>query len=154
MILPHPLAIYTDGACSGNPGPGGWAYRIHSCNPSGETEVLCEDAGSELQTTNNRMELTAVIESLKSLHHPATVTLYTDSQYIQKGITQWIHTWKRNQWQTSAKDPVKNKDLWMNLENLALPHTIQWIWIKGHSGHSENDYVDQRARHELQKLKG
>jgi len=134
------LDIYTDGACSGNPGPGGWGVLLQ--NGESETE-LC---GGEPSTTNNRMELLAVIEALQSLTQPVTARVYTDSQYVQKGISQWIHDWKRRGWKTAGKEPVKNEDLWRRLDALAAGHTIEWHWVKGHNGHPENERVDALAR--------
>ena len=134
------IEIYTDGACSGNPGPGGWGALLRSGIV--ETE-LC---GGELATTNNRMELLAVIEALQSLTEPVEAYVYTDSQYVQKGISEWIHNWKRRGWKTSAKEPVKNEDLWRRLDVLAAGHTLEWRWVKGHAGHPDNERVDALAR--------
>jgi iron complex transport system ATP-binding protein len=134
------IDIYTDGACNGNPGPGGWGVLVRA--EEAETE-LC---GGEPETTNNRMELLAVIEALQSFTHPVTARVYTDSQYVQKGISQWIHDWKRRGWKTAGKEPVKNEDLWRRLDALAAGHTIEWHWVKGHNGHPENERVDALAR--------
>ena len=139
------IEIYTDGACSGNPGPGGWGALLRSGNA--ETE-LC---GGEPATTNNRMELLAVIEALQSLTQPVEAHVYTDSQYVQKGISEWIHNWKRRGWKTSTKEPVKNEDLWRRLDVLAAGHTLEWRWVKGHSGHPDNERVDALARAGLEQ---
>ena len=124
------VVIYTDGACKGNPGPGGWGVYLRL----GEVEK--DLYGGELQTTNNRMELTAVIESLSALKRPCTVAIYMDSEYVRQGITQWIHGWKARGWKTASKQPVKNIDLWMKLDDLVqnTDHTIHWHWVKGHAG--------------------
>jgi iron complex transport system ATP-binding protein len=139
------MEIYTDGACSGNPGPGGWGALLRSGIV--ETE-LC---GGEPATTNNRMELLAVIEALQSLTQPVEAHVYTDSQYVQKGISEWIHNWKRRGWKTSTKEPVKNEDLWRRLDVLAAGHTLEWRWVKGHSGHPDNERVDALARAGLEQ---
>jgi len=130
------VEIFTDGACRGNPGPGGWGVVFRY----GETEK--EIFGGEAATTNNRMELTAVIRALEALKQPSRVKLYTDSQYVQKGIQEWIHSWKRNGWKTSDKKPVKNKELWVELDELRRSHDIEWHWVKGHAGHPENERAD------------
>ena len=127
------VQVYTDGACRGNPGPGGWGVLLKL----GEHEK--ELWGGEADTTNNRMELQAAIEGLRALTKPSSVTLTTDSQYVRKGITQWISNWKARGWQTSNKAPVKNQDLWRQLDELAQLHTVDWCWVKGHSGHVENE---------------
>ena len=139
------IEIYTDGACSGNPGPGGWGALLRSGNV--ETE-LC---GGEPATTNNRMELLAVIEALQSLTQPVEAHVYTDSQYVQKGISEWIHSWKRRGWKTSTKEPVKNEDLWRRLDDLAASHRLEWRWVRGHSGHPDNERVDALARAGLEQ---
>ena len=139
------MEIYTDGACSGNPGPGGWGALLRNGNV--ETE-LC---GGEPATTNNRMELLAVIEALQSLTQPVEAHVYTDSQYVQKGISEWIHSWKRRGWKTATKEPVKNEDLWRRLDVLAAGHTLEWRWVKGHSGHPDNERVDALARAGLEQ---
>ena len=139
------LDIYTDGGCSGNPGPGGWAYVLVKDNA-----VTAEAWGSEPDTTNNRMELLAVISAVKSLKNKTDpsrqdncqVTVHTDSQYVQKGITEWIRKWKNNSWQTSDKKPVKNKDLWLELDALAGEQNITWKWIRGHAGNTYNERCD------------
>jgi ribonuclease HI len=133
------VEIYSDGACRGNPGPGGWGALIR--RGSHEKEI----SGGEAATTNNRMELTAVIRALEALTRPSKVRVYTDSQYVQKGIKEWIHGWKRNGWKTAAKDPVKNKDLWIELDELRKKHEIEWHWVKGHAGHPENERADALA---------
>ena len=133
------VVIYSDGACKGNPGPGGWGAVMEY----GDARKLLH--GGELVTTNNRMELMAAIEALALLRRPCKVALYTDSQYMRKGITEWLHNWKRNGWRTAARKPVKNADLWQRLDEVAQPHEIAWHWIKGHSGHPGNELADQLA---------
>ena len=139
MIQPE-VQIFTDGACSGNPGPGGWAALLRY----GANEKTL--SGGEPGTTNNRMEMMAVIEARESLKRTCTVASYTDSRYVMDGMTQWIHKWKASGWKTAAKKPVKNADLWQRLDDAANPHTIEWHWVKGHSGHPENERVDALAR--------
>ena len=134
-----PVEMFTDGACRGNPGPGGWAVLLRS----GKTER--EISGGEPLTTNNRMELTAAIRGLEALKRPCQVQLHTDSVYVRDGITRWIQKWQQNGWRTSDKKPVKNADLWQGLIEAARPHRIDWRWVKGHSGHAENDRVDALA---------
>ncbi len=141
------IDIYTDGACSGNPGPGGWGVLLR--NGGTETE-LC---GGEPATTNNRMELLAVIEALQSLTQPVQARVYTDSQYVQKGISEWIHSWKRRGWKTAGKEPVKNEDLWRRLDALAATHTLEWRWVRGHNGHPENERADALARTGLEQAR-
>jgi ribonuclease HI len=137
------VEIYTDGACSGNPGPGGWgAVLTYRCR---EKEIC----GGEPATTNNRMELMAAIQALETLTRPATVHLYTDSVYVRSGITSWLASWKRNGWLTSAKQPVKNADLWQRLEAAAAPHQVQWRWVKGHNGDPGNERADALANRGL-----
>ena len=134
------VTIYTDGACSGNPGPGGWgAILVHGQNRK-------ELYGGEFETTNNRMELRAAIEALNALKRPCNVDLYTDSVYVRDGITKWIEGWQRNGWRTSAKKPVKNAELWPDLQAALKPHDIDWHWVKGHAGHPENERADELAR--------
>ncbi|MXN66101.1 ribonuclease HI [Stappia sp. GBMRC 2046] len=134
------VTIFTDGACSGNPGPGGWGVLLRY----GEHEKeLC---GGEAETTNNRMELTAAIQALDALKRPCTVELYTDSNYVRNGITQWLHNWKRNNWRTADKKPVKNADLWTALDEARNRHDVNWHWVKGHAGHPENERADELAR--------
>ena len=139
------VEIFTDGACSGNPGPGGWGALLRY----GGTEK--ELSGGEAATTNNRMELMAAIMALEALKRPATVTLTTDSVYVRDGVTKWIHGWKRNGWKTAAKKPVKNEDLWRRLDAAAQPHEVDWRWIKGHAGHAENERCDALARAAIPK---
>ncbi len=141
------VTIYTDGACSGNPGPGGWAAALIS---GAKRDTVC---GGEKNTTNNRMELKAAIEALKKLKLPCRVTLYTDSTYLKNGIQSWIHNWKKNGWKTAAKKPVINKDLWQELDEIAKVHEIQWEWVKGHAGDEFNELVDTLAVAELEKFK-
>ena len=140
------VEIFTDGACRGNPGPGGWGALLRA----GDTEK--ELWGGEKETTNNRMELTAAIKGLEALKRPSKVSLTTDSQYVRKGITEWIQNWKRKDWQTAAKKPVKNKDLWQQLDELSTRHDISWHWVKGHSGHVENERVDALANRGIDEL--
>jgi ribonuclease HI len=139
MSLPH-VTIYTDGACSGNPGPGGWGAVL----AFGEHEK--ELKGGEAQTTNNRMELMGAIAALEALKRPCRVDLYTDSQYLRGGITGWIHGWKRNGWRTADKKPVKNVDLWQRLDEALKRHQVQWHWVRGHAGNAENERADRLAR--------
>jgi len=134
------VQAFTDGACSGNPGPGGWGALL----VYGGTER--ELSGGEPMTTNNRMELMGAIAALEALKRPCAVSLYTDSQYVRDGITKWIEGWKRKGWLTADKKPVKNIDLWQRLDAARLPHTVAWHWVRGHSGHPENERVDQLAR--------
>jgi len=137
------VEIFTDGACRGNPGPGGWAALLKiELNGEGVEKLV---QGAERDTTNNRMELTAAIEGLKSLNQPCDVSLTTDSQYVRQGITKWVSAWKNNGWKTSQKKPVKNQDLWVELDRVIDSHQIEWHWVKGHSGHEENERVDQAA---------
>jgi ribonuclease HI len=131
--------IYSDGACSGNPGPGGWGALLVQ---DGVEKEIC---GGAPQTTNNRMEMTAAIQALKALKRRCNVHLHTDSLYLREGVTTWIHGWKRNGWRTSARKPVKNQDLWMELDALMQRQNVSWHWVKGHSGHKENDRADQLA---------
>ena len=131
--------VFTDGACRGNPGPGGWGVILRY------RDVERELWGGECPTTNNRMELTAVIRALEALKRSCAVEVTTDSEYVRKGITEWIHGWKRNGWKTAAKKPVKNADLWKRLDLLVGTHQIRWSWVKGHSGHPENERADGLA---------
>ena len=133
------VEIYSDGACRGNPGPGGWGALLRY---NGTEKELW---GGEADTTNNRMELMAVIRSLEALKRRSRVKLYTDSLYVMKGITTWIHDWKRRGWRTADKKPVKNEDLWKRLDELAAKHDVEWHWVKGHAGHPENERADQLA---------
>jgi ribonuclease HI len=140
------VTIYSDGACEGNPGPGGYAAIVDV--DGDRREIL----GGERRTTNNRMELKAVIAALALLAEPASVRVVTDSQYVAKGMTSWIHGWKRKGWRNSSGEPVKNRDLWEELERLARPHRVSWQWIRGHSGHPENERADALARKAIQEL--
>ena len=140
------LVAYTDGACSGNPGPGGWGVLLQARDGD---RVLRERelSGGEAQTTNNRMELMAAITALETLDRPSTITIVTDSAYVKGGITEWIDGWKRRGWKTAAKKPVKNEDLWRRLdEAVARHHQVTWKWVKGHAGHPENERADELAR--------
>lgn len=137
------VEIFTDGACSGNPGPGGWGALLRY----GDTEK--ELSGGEPQTTNNRMELMAAICALEALKRPTTATLTTDSVYVRDGITKWLKNWKKNGWKTAAKKPVKNEDLWRRLDEAQAPHDVDWRWIKGHAGHAENERCDELARNAI-----
>jgi len=133
------VRAFTDGACSGNPGPGGWGAVLQFGDHERELHGGAQD------TTNNRMELTAAIEALKALSEPCQVSLTTDSTYVKDGITQWLANWKRNGWKTAAKKPVKNQDLWQALDHESARHEIDWCWVKGHSGHLENERADRLA---------
>jgi ribonuclease HI len=133
------VEIYADGACRGNPGPGGWGVLLRA---KGRERELC---GAEPATTNNRMELQAVISALQALRRRSAVRVYTDSQYVQKGISEWIHDWKRRGWRTAQKTPVKNADLWRQLDALAQGHEVEWHWVRGHAGHAENERADRLA---------
>lgn len=133
------IEIFTDGACRGNPGPGGWGTILRFGQHQKELK------GAEVDTTNNRMELQAAIEGLAALTEPCRVTLTTDSQYLRQGVTQWLAGWKRNGWKTASKQPVKNQDLWQQIDQLAQQHQVEWAWVKGHSGHPENERCDQLA---------
>ena len=141
------VELFTDGACRGNPGPGGWGVLLRY----GKVEKHLY--GGERETTNNRMELQAAIEGLKALKHPCLVILTTDSEYLRQGITSWIANWKKRGWKTANKKPVKNMDLWQQLEPLTESHRISWHWIKGHSGHRENEIADQLANRGIDELK-
>jgi ribonuclease HI len=139
------LYAYTDGACSGNPGPGGWGVLMRATEGG---EIVKERAlsGGEAQTTNNRMELLAAIHALEALSKPSSITIVTDSAYVKNGITGWMHGWKRNGWKTAAKKPVKNVDLWQRLDEAQARHQVTWQWVKGHAGHPENERADELAR--------
>jgi ribonuclease HI len=137
---PSRVEIFTDGACSGNPGPGGWAAILR------HRRVERELSGAEPLTTNNRMELMAAIAGLEALKRPCRVRLYSDSQYLRDGITRWIHAWKARGWRTADRKPVKNIDLWQRLEAAAMPHEVAWEWVRGHAGHPENERADALAR--------
>lgn len=140
--------IYTDGACSGNPGPGGWGAILRW---NGKEKELF---GFDPATTNNRMEMMAVIEALRSLKRTVPVRIHTDSQYVMKGMTEWIQGWKRRGWKTAGKEPVKNEDLWRELDGLAAQHPIEWFWVKGHAGHPENERADELARRGIELKRG
>ncbi|MBX2835769.1 MAG: ribonuclease HI [Gammaproteobacteria bacterium] len=140
------IEIYTDGACRGNPGKGGWGALLRSGRH--EKELY----GGECDTTNNRMEMTAVIQALKAVKKPSEITLTTDSQYVRKGITEWLQNWKKNGWKTAAKKPVKNVDLWKEIDTLSQTHAISWCWVKGHSGHPENERCDELANLGIDEL--
>ncbi|MBK8063348.1 MAG: ribonuclease HI [Betaproteobacteria bacterium] len=142
------VEIYADGACKGNPGPGGWGVLLRA---GAVEKELC---GGEPQTTNNRMELTAVIRALQALKRHSEVTVYTDSQYVQKGISEWIYAWKRRGWTTADKKPVKNDDLWRELDELARNHRVHWQWVKGHAGHEGNERADALANRGIEQLRG
>ncbi len=141
------VEIFTDGACSGNPGPGGWGVILRAEN--GEEK---EFSGGEINTTNNRMELSAAIKGLEALKKPVLVKLYTDSQYLQNGMKLWLNKWKSNGWKTSGRDDVKNIDLWQRLDALASQYEIEWHWIKGHAGHPENERADVLARNAIVQI--
>ena len=140
------IEIYTDGACKGNPGPGGWGVLLRFQDKEKTLH------GGEAQTTNNRMELMAAIKGLEALNRPCVVDLYTDSQYLRQGMMDWLASWKKNGWRNSKKEPVKNADLWKILDELASRHQIKWHWVKGHSGHIENDRVDALANLGIEEL--
>ncbi len=142
------IEIYTDGACKGNPGKGGWGALLRV--DGHEKELF----GGEANTTNNRMELMAVIEALNALKRPCEVILHTDSQYVQKGITEWIHGWKARGWKTAAKEPVKNVDLWQALDVAQASHQVQWRWVRGHSGHEGNERADVLANRGVESVRG
>ncbi|MDE1942458.1 MAG: ribonuclease HI [Betaproteobacteria bacterium] len=141
------VEIYTDGACKGNPGPGGWGALL--AYQGTERELF----GGEAHTTNNRMELTAVIEALKALKRSCQVSLYTDSQYVQKGIMEWIKGWERNGWKTASRQPVKNADLWRELSQEVARHQVEWHWVKGHAGHPGNERADRLANRGIEGIR-
>lgn len=141
------VEIFTDGACKGNPGPGGWGALLRAGTQEREL------SGGERLTTNNRMELTAAIEGLRALKRPTAVTLWTDSTYVRDGITKWVHGWQRNGWRTADKKPVKNGELWQALLDAARPHQVDWRWVKGHAGHPENERVDKLACAEAERFR-
>jgi ribonuclease HI len=143
---PH-VVIHTDGACSGNPGPGGWGAILSHGNREKELK------GGEINTTNNRMELMAAIAALETLKRPCRVDLYTDSQYLRNGVNSWIATWKTNGWRTSDRKPVKNIDLWQRLEAALKPHQVRWHWLRGHAGHAANERADALAREAIAELR-
>ena len=137
--------IFTDGACSGNPGPGGWGVLLRY------GEVEREIYGGEADTTNNRMELTAAIQALETLKRPIKARLYTDSTYVKDGITKWIYNWKQKNWRTAARKPVKNVDLWQRLDDALARHEVEWHWVRGHAGHPENERADELARRGIEE---
>lgn len=141
-----PIEIYTDGACKGNPGPGGWGAWLRSGN---HEKALC---GGEANTTNNRMELTAVIRALEALKRPVQARIHTDSKYVQQGISTWIHGWKKNGWRTADKKPVKNADLWQQLDQLVQGHELEWLWVKGHAGDPGNERADELANQGIETI--
>lgn len=146
------LFAYTDGACSGNPGPGGWGVIMIARN--GKTVVKTRELnGGAADTTNNRMELMAAISALEALAKPSQITIVTDSTYVKNGVTIWIHGWKKNGWRTAAKKPVKNAELWRRIDDAAARHTVTWEWIKGHAGHAENERADELARTGMEPFK-
>lgn len=142
------IQIWTDGACSGNPGPGGWGVLLLAGTKRKEL------FGGDPDTTNNRMELMAAIEALNALKKPSAVTLHTDSTYVKDGLTKWIHGWKKNGWKTAAKKPVKNKDLWIALDEACQRHEINWVWVKGHAGDEGNEKADELARRGAEDARG
>lgn len=139
------LFAYTDGACSGNPGPGGWGVLMRAVDGEyiAKERELC---GGEADTTNNRMELLAAINALEILTKPSAITIVTDSKYVMNGVTQWIHSWKKNNWKTASRKPVKNAELWQRLDAAQARHSVTWEWVKGHAGHPENERADELAR--------
>ena len=146
------VELYTDGACSGNPGPGGWAFILR--HPASQKEL--EASGGEELTTNHRMELTALVKGLEALKKPSQVLLYADSVYVGKGLSEWMPKWKANNWRRregSQWKEVKNEDLWRRLETAAARHEVEWLWVKGHAGHPENERVDALAREEVKKIR-
>jgi ribonuclease HI len=146
------LFAYTDGACSGNPGPGGWGVLLQAHN--GDNVVKERELnGGAADTTNNQMELMAAISALEALAKPSTITIVTDSSYVKDGITKWIHGWKKNGWRNASKKPVKNTELWKRLEQAANKHQVTWKWIKGHAGHAENERADELARMGMEPFK-
>ena len=146
MVIRSKIELFSDGACKGNPGLGGWGVLIKN------SKILHELKGVQQQTTNNRMELIAVIEGLNSIQENAHIEITTDSMYVNNGINQWIDNWKNNGWKTAAKKPVKNKDLWQELDELVQNYSIKWIWVKGHSGHPGNERADQLANEAIEEF--
>lgn len=140
------VELYTDGACRGNPGPGGWGALLRA---NGRERELC---GGDPVTTNNRMELMAAIEGLKALRRPCVVDIYTDSEYLRRGVTEWLAKWKTTGWRTAARKPVKNEDLWRQLEAETTGHELRWHWVKGHSGHVDNERADALANRGLDSM--
>jgi ribonuclease HI len=147
MSDPEKVELFTDGACLGNPGPGGWAALLRF--NGNEREI----SGGVLKTTNNRMEMMAVIEGLKALKRPCRVCVTSDSQYVIRGVTEWLKGWKARNWKTAYKEPVKNVDLWQALDEARAPHEVTWQWVRGHDGHPENERVDVLSRSEAEKIK-
>ena len=145
--IENKVKIFTDGACSGNPGPGGWGAILRWNGTEKELK------GGEAETTNNRMELMAAIQALETLKRPIKADLYTDSTYVQKGITEWIHSWKKRGWKTAANKPVRNEDLWRRLDEAISRHDVSWHWVKGHAGHPENERADELARTGLEEAR-
>ena len=146
------LYAYTDGACSGNPGPGGWGVLMVA--KEGSSVIKTRDlSGGTVKTTNNQMDLTAAIMALEALEKPSKITIITDSSYVKDGITKWIFAWKKNGWKTAAKKSVKNEELWKRLENATQIHDVSWEWIKGHAGHLENERADELARNGMEPFK-
>ena len=145
------MELYTDGACRGNPGPGGWGVLLRAVSPGGKGKER-ELCGGALTTTNNRMELMAAIEGLEALTRPCAVAVYTDSEYLRKGILEWLPKWKASGWRTAARKPVKNEDLWRRVEEAAARHRVEWHWVKGHSGHPENERADALANRGLDDI--
>ncbi len=145
------LFAYTDGACSGNPGPGGWGVVLQAMEGPRLVKER-ELSGGELMTTNNRMELMAAIAALEALERPAAVTVVTDSIYLRDGVTKWIHGWKRNGWKTANKKPVKNAELWQRLDAAQSRHRVSWSWVRGHAGHEQNEHADRLARTAIEAL--
>ncbi|MEM8789099.1 MAG: ribonuclease HI [Pseudomonadota bacterium] len=140
------VVAFTDGACSGNPGPGGWGVILQALDAEGAVRSAKELSGGAALTTNNRMELTAALEALEALTRPTRIRIVTDSTYLRDGITKWIHGWRRNGWRTAAKKPVKNADLWQALDAATQGHQVAWDWVKGHAGHEQNERADALAR--------
>jgi len=140
------VEIYTDGACKGNPGVGGWGALLRA---RGKERELC---GGEADTTNNRMELMGAIAALEALKHPCRIRLHTDSKYVQQGISEWIHGWKLRGWKTAARQPVKNEDLWRRLDAVSNMHEVEWLWVKGHAGHIENERADELANRGIEEF--
>ena len=145
--MPTPVTIHSDGACSGNPGPGGWG-AVLTCG-----KLRKELSGGSPDTTNNRMELQGAIDAFGALKRPCTVEFYTDSEYVKNGITKWVKGWKRNGWMTMKKEPVKNEDLWRLLDERVAAHTVNWHWLKGHAGHVENERCDELARAQVATMR-
>ena len=148
----HNLFAYTDGACSGNPGPGGWGVLLVAKN---QTKIIKERElfGDQENTTNNQMELLAAISALEALDRPSKIKIITDSSYVKNGVTQWLENWKNNNWKTASKKPVKNADLWCRLDQARLRHEVIWEWVKGHAGHPENERADELARKGMEPFK-